>query len=183
MDIHKPHAAKTWREFFIEIGTVVAGILIALALEQGLEAPHEHKIKNEAREAVREEAGQNLNWMNYRERREPCVRQRLAEVGNLLDRAGRQEPFAVARHVHMPAISKITNHVWDANAQSGRASLFGVKEQSDCGNFYYTTDDFSSAQGKETTAWARLSALKGRARLYASQHRCFPGHPCRGKVL
>ena len=25
MEIHKPHAAKTWKEFFIELGTVVIG--------------------------------------------------------------------------------------------------------------------------------------------------------------
>ena len=34
MEIHKPHAAKTWKEFFIELGTIVIGILIAIALEQ-----------------------------------------------------------------------------------------------------------------------------------------------------
>ena len=34
MDIHKPHAAKNWREFAVEIGTIVVGILIALGLEQ-----------------------------------------------------------------------------------------------------------------------------------------------------
>ena len=26
VDIHKPHAAKTWKEFFIELGTIVTGI-------------------------------------------------------------------------------------------------------------------------------------------------------------
>ena len=34
MEIHKPHAAKTWKEFFIELGTIVIGILIAIGLEQ-----------------------------------------------------------------------------------------------------------------------------------------------------
>ena len=32
MDIHRPHAAHSWREFAIEIGTIVLGILIALGL-------------------------------------------------------------------------------------------------------------------------------------------------------
>lgn len=34
MEIHKPKAAHSWREFLIEIGTIVCGILIALGLEQ-----------------------------------------------------------------------------------------------------------------------------------------------------
>jgi len=50
MEIHKPHAAKTWREFFIELGTIIAGILIALALEQTVEAIHwQHKVEDAAR--------------------------------------------------------------------------------------------------------------------------------------
>ena len=40
MDIHKPKAAHSWREFLIEIGTIICGILIALALEQAVESVH-----------------------------------------------------------------------------------------------------------------------------------------------
>lgn len=37
MEIHKPKAAHSWREFLVEIGTIVCGILIALGLEQVVE--------------------------------------------------------------------------------------------------------------------------------------------------
>ena len=37
MEIHKPHAAKTWREFTVELATITAGILTALTLEQVIE--------------------------------------------------------------------------------------------------------------------------------------------------
>jgi hypothetical protein len=39
-DIHWPHAAKTWKEFFIELGTITLGVLIALAAEQTVETLH-----------------------------------------------------------------------------------------------------------------------------------------------
>src|SRR4051812_11158321 len=53
MDIHKPKAAHSAREFLIEIGTIICGILIALGLEQGLEWLHwQHKIE-EAEHAMR----------------------------------------------------------------------------------------------------------------------------------
>lgn len=165
MEIHKPHAAKTWREFFIEIGTIVTGILIALALEQGLEALHEHKIKKEAQEAVRDEAEENLYWVKVRERNEPCFRQRLAEISDLLDHAERQESFAFAHHVYMPIHAKVTTQVWDANGHAGRTSLFTASEQRNYGNFYFTTGDFQSSQSHEGDAWAKLGALRGRAKL------------------
>jgi len=50
MENHRPHAAKTWPEVFIEIGRIVAPIRIALALEQGLDALHEQRIQNAAQE-------------------------------------------------------------------------------------------------------------------------------------
>lgn len=46
MEIHKPKAAHSFREFLIEIGTIICGILIALGLEQALEAAHwAHKVE------------------------------------------------------------------------------------------------------------------------------------------
>jgi hypothetical protein len=39
LDVHPPHhAASTWRDFFIRIITIVIGLLIAIGLEQTVEA-------------------------------------------------------------------------------------------------------------------------------------------------
>ena len=40
MEIYKPKAAGSLREFLIEIGTSTCGILMAIGLEQGLEQIH-----------------------------------------------------------------------------------------------------------------------------------------------
>ena len=41
LDIHPPHhAASTWRDFLIHIATIVIGLLIAIGLEQAVEAIH-----------------------------------------------------------------------------------------------------------------------------------------------
>ena len=50
MDIHKPKAAHSLREFLIEIGTIVVGVLIALAAEQTVQTMHERRAATEARE-------------------------------------------------------------------------------------------------------------------------------------
>ena len=65
MDIHKPKAAHSWREFLVEIGTIICGILIALGLEQGLEWLHtEHEIA-ETRHALNAEIAANSNASIY----------------------------------------------------------------------------------------------------------------------
>ena len=59
MDIHKPKAAHSWREFAVEIGTIICGILIALMLEQVVEAVHRNVEVKETREALRAELMQD----------------------------------------------------------------------------------------------------------------------------
>ena len=41
LDVHPPHApTHTWKDFFIHIATIVIGLLIAVGLEQTVEAIH-----------------------------------------------------------------------------------------------------------------------------------------------
>lgn len=59
MDIHKPKAAHSWRDFAIEIGTIVCGIVIALALEQAVESARMASEVREARQALQREIAAN----------------------------------------------------------------------------------------------------------------------------
>jgi len=59
MDIHKPKAARSIREFAIEIGTITVGILIALALEAAVEGLHDHDLVEHARADLRYELSAN----------------------------------------------------------------------------------------------------------------------------
>jgi hypothetical protein len=60
MEVHAPeHAIHTWREFFIHMGTICLGLLIAIALEQSVEALHHRHQMHESRERILEEIGRN----------------------------------------------------------------------------------------------------------------------------
>ncbi len=59
LDIHVPHPTHTWKDFFIHVGTICVGLLIAIGLEQTVEYFH-HRIQiKETREALRREKEQN----------------------------------------------------------------------------------------------------------------------------
>jgi plasmid stability protein len=59
MDIHPPHAIRSWKDFFIQLGTITAGILIALSLEGIRESMHNRSLVTEARENIRRELQDN----------------------------------------------------------------------------------------------------------------------------
>ncbi|MES2392298.1 MAG: hypothetical protein V4555_11700 [Acidobacteriota bacterium] len=61
LDVHPPHhPTHTWRDFFIHIATICVGLLIAIGLEQTVEAIHHHHQIVEASEALRVERQENI---------------------------------------------------------------------------------------------------------------------------
>jgi len=71
-EVHPPHqTARSWRDFFIHIATIVLGLLIAVGLEQMVERIHEHYELRVAREALVREfqsnqanlAADESNWL------------------------------------------------------------------------------------------------------------------------
>jgi hypothetical protein len=57
LDVHPPHhPTHTWRDFFIHIATIVVGLLIAVGLEQTVEAIHRHHERVQLIEDLRQEA-------------------------------------------------------------------------------------------------------------------------------
>ena len=80
MDIHKPHAAKNWREFLIEIGTIVVGILIALGLEQVIETIHWHNEVKEAEASIEAEILGNAEYAYVRAADFDCAEGQLDRI-------------------------------------------------------------------------------------------------------
>lgn len=88
MEIHKPRAAHKWREFFIEIGTITCGILIALALEQVIEqvnARHEAEVLDRA---LRTEVTRNLGEALQEASTFYCIRSQTAAAAARLAASG-----------------------------------------------------------------------------------------------
>lgn len=62
IDVHAPHeATHTWKDFFIHIATIVVGLLIAIGLEQTVEAVHRHIERRDVVESLMTEADTNLD--------------------------------------------------------------------------------------------------------------------------
>ena len=60
LDVHPPHhAATSWRDFFVHIATIVIGLLIVIALEQSVEAIHQHREAHQTRESLKREYTEN----------------------------------------------------------------------------------------------------------------------------
>jgi hypothetical protein len=96
MEIHKPKAAHSWREFAVEIGTIICGILIALGLEQGIEALHWRHVVEQAREALTLDHRDLTVQIGGTDASSACTLRRLDMLKDVLDQAetsGRLPPM------------------------------------------------------------------------------------------
>jgi hypothetical protein len=77
VDVHKPKAAHSWSEFAREMGAVILGILIALALEQAVEAGHWAHAVREGEASLKEEVATQAEFYALRVGVNDCIERRL----------------------------------------------------------------------------------------------------------
>lgn len=94
MEIHKPRAAHSWREFAIEIGTIICGILIALALEQAVEWAHARHQADQLDRALKLEVARDLGEALQQASLFYCVR---AQTATAIDRLTRSTAWPGAQ--------------------------------------------------------------------------------------
>lgn len=164
MDIHKPKPWHGWREFLKEYLIIVVGVLTALAAESVVENLHERRLSNEAREAVRAELNTNITNVGRRFIYESCVRNRLAELRDVLDRGEAGQAVAPGP-VGAPGGLRIATQRWQAATAGGRTSLLPSDEQAALARVYNSLDGLTGIQTLERQAWMELDALDGLHRL------------------
>jgi hypothetical protein len=69
MEVHPPHAPMhSWRDFWIHLGTITIGLLIAISLEQSVEWLHHRHQRHELEEDLRAEGERNVAVVQYDQR-------------------------------------------------------------------------------------------------------------------
>lgn len=66
LDVHPPHTSThSWKDFWVHLGTITAGLLIAIALEQGVEAMHRNHQRHDLENDLRSEANSNVAILRH----------------------------------------------------------------------------------------------------------------------
>jgi hypothetical protein len=129
LDVHAPHHANTWRDFFVHIATICVGLLIAVGLEQTVEAVHHHhqrkhllvSLDQDTRATLRDAdfaAGERLRRIQWNQVRIEQVQTALVSHAALAPAALQKSAF-----ITVPA-----DPTWEAARASGMIPLFSQGE-------------------------------------------------------
>jgi hypothetical protein len=159
MEIHKPKAAHSIREFLTEIGTIVCGILIALGLEQGVEAWHWHQVVSEEREALRDELGHLRAAMTARFELDPCYVRRLADVKEIIRRHDQSLPLGIAGPVGRALYPPTPRPLWEMAVADQSLSHMKLSEKRRFTDAYDWIPVYEGITEDERAAWRVLQGL------------------------
>ncbi|THD65960.1 hypothetical protein [Phenylobacterium sp.] len=159
MDIHRPKAAHSVREFLIEIGTIICGILIALGLEQTIELLHWRHVVGEEREALKDELGQLRAAMLGRMELEPCFAARLAEVNELIRRHDAGAPLGQLGRVGRALNPNTNKPLWELGVADQSLAHMTLKEKRRFIEAYNWVDVYRVNTTHESEAWRSLQVL------------------------
>ncbi|HEV2576896.1 MAG TPA: hypothetical protein VGU25_06775 [Acidobacteriaceae bacterium] len=151
IDVHVPHKSEhTWTDFFIHIGTIAVGILLAIGLEQAVELIHERHQVHELREGAIADARIYLHDVDQNlaadTRQVEDLTRRIQEVRSALDEHQPLPPPA-----YRPALTISTIRL--GNLAAAKAS----------GLFHLLSQDEINSAGDAEVGVVKAEALKERA--------------------
>jgi hypothetical protein len=128
MDIHKPKAAHSPREFLIEIGTITVGILIALGLESLIELNNHHWTAEFARTSIQQELQHNRDDIRENMIRVNKLDQRLQTViAYTQARVAGRSPSPLSLDIN-GSFFRVGDAAWQAALSTQALSHFGYKQ-------------------------------------------------------
>jgi hypothetical protein len=177
IDVHAPHGGvHTWKDFWIHLGTITAGLLIAISLEQSVEAMHRLHQRHQLEGSLRAECEVNKERAEADfSRFDDQMRWLLGlheDIGRMLTTGGNANlPF---RQVHFrlrfvegatgaSSPTALSTSVWDAAAADNRVALLPDDEARSYFRLYRVQGErFSELRFRAGDAIARQAAFEAR---------------------
>ena len=128
MDIHPPHAIRSWKDFGVQLITITAGILIALSLEGVRESIRDRALVREARQNIHREIADNQREVNGEIKMIPERSKKLAaalQLANEILNGKHTEAHQVELQVNFPELNATS---WQTAERTGALAHMDYSE-------------------------------------------------------
>jgi hypothetical protein len=129
MEIHAPHKpVESVKEFFLHIGIVTIGILIALGLEQAVEAYRHHELAENARANILSELRDNKKAIDGALEKVESLKQEHLDTIHTLDLFIAKQPLKEATLKVSFNFPTLTSTSWSTAQSTGALALMDYSE-------------------------------------------------------
>lgn len=159
MHIHLPKPLHGWRAFIGEVGIIVLGVLLALGAEQVVEDLHWRAEMNGERQALYAEARENIGAVQWRQRLQPCIDSRLAELNAIFHEHAAGRTIVLRGPVARPVTSFMSNTAWQVALSSQALSHMSLTQKLAFARAFSSYENLDQALLREQDAWLKLGVL------------------------
>lgn len=151
--------ARDWRWFVAEYAVVFAGVLTALGAEQLASELNRRQEVREARRALDDELGWNLDALQLRHRQIACIDRHINELDRWAESGRSGEPvLELTRPVAGPAALSFRTAVW--RATSDVLANMPLEEKLTYAQVYDNLENSETIRQRETARWQSLGELQ-----------------------
>lgn len=155
MEIHRPKAIDSWREFLVEVGIIVLGVVIALAAEETVQHYNTRHEVAVVTDSLDDELSDALFSALERIKFDPCHKQSLARLEELSDR---DEPTLSASDAASPPLRLWSSSAWEAAVASGTIEDMPHDERNAYARLFSFVRSLSAWNERERQLWALVDA-------------------------
>jgi len=170
LDVHAPHeSTHTWTDFFIHIATICVGLLIAVALEQAVEAFHHHHEREVLVQEMRLEAERNVALLRTDIDRDLEKARWHRAVMNALQTARPLDGVVTeVLPTHEPFLPQISpsRAVWFVAKTNGKVALLSEREAEIYDRLESDAQDEAATEDRQDIALATLRGQEIRLNLH-----------------
>ncbi len=147
-------------KFVREVGSIVLGVLIALALGEIATGIRWHFDAADARAAIVSDFERDAGVMHERRLVLPCVERRLRDVDALIAQTRRTGILPVVSTIGRPPTRPLVTAAWDMSVSSGVLPHLAPTDANDFSTNFDMIKELAGDMKRQTLLWAKLSALE-----------------------
>jgi hypothetical protein len=170
LDVHPPHhSPNTFRDFLLHIATICVGLLIAIALEQSVEAIHHHRERDALVQEMRLEAERNIRLLHTDIDRNLEKAAWNRAILTALQTARPQNGILTATlPTHEPFLPQIvpSRAVWSVAKTNGKVALLSERDAEIYDRLDTNVESESRTQQRQELALTALQAQAVRLNLH-----------------
>jgi len=161
MQFHLPKPLHGWRAFFGEVGVIVLGVLIAIALGQLVDAIHWDAQVADARALISQDMARSNRSFAFRVAAHDCVAARLVALDAIVEQAVKHEAPRLPGNVIPDIGNALPNSAWETSRASQSLAHFAREPLHLYGAYYLQLGNVYTFMSEEVRDWGAIEVLGG----------------------
>lgn len=160
MDLKSFRPLHGWRAFAGEVGTIVLGVLLALAADQYVDHMDRQGVAKDTLEAVRAELAHSAGAFDERVVVQQCLDRRLKQLDTIVAEARRTGRIPDISEIGRPPARPLQSSVWDSAVSTDVVADFDAKQRDDLSIIYAQASTYYDDVIDEHEMWSTLALLE-----------------------